>query len=104
MKYGSQGFNLFGYKGSCNFSLGTYDDALASPDAARYLCEESQALERVCLNDYSGEGICYSSDLWDGFYRASPVCGHAFYCLNIFFTIFRTVYLRRILLTFRTHS
>lgn len=82
VKYGSQGFNLYGYKGGCNFSLGTYDDALASPDAARYLCEESQALERVCLNDYSGDGICLSLDLWDGFYRASPVCGHAFYCSN----------------------
>ena len=73
VKYGSAGFNLFGYQGGCEFSLGTYEDALASPLAARYLCTRSEALKSVCLDDYSGEGVCYGSDLWDGFFRASPV-------------------------------
>lgn len=76
VKYGSAGFNLFGYQGGCNFSLGSYDDALASPSAARYLCTQEEALSFACLHDYSGEGVCYASDLWDGFFRSLPVRCH----------------------------
>ena len=73
VKYGSLGFNVFGYHGGCNFSLGTYEEALVAPESARYLCSDSEALEFQCLHDYSGEGVCYASDLWDGFYRSLPV-------------------------------
>jgi hypothetical protein len=74
VKYGSQGFNGFGYQGGCNFSLGTYQEALSSPLSARYLCNQSEALANACLYDFSGEGICFGSDLWDGFFLKMPVC------------------------------
>ena len=73
MKYGSAGFNSFGYKAGCAFALGTYAEAMASPKAAQYLCPEDMDRRYMCLHDHSGDGVCHSSANWDGFYRALPV-------------------------------
>jgi hypothetical protein len=71
VKYGSQGFNLFGYQAGCSFSLGTYAQAALNPVSDRYLCPQGAALS--CVHDLSGEGVCYESLLWDGFARSLPV-------------------------------
>lgn len=73
VKYGSMGFNVFGYQGGCEFALGTFAEALSTPQSARYLCSEDQSLQLECLHDYSGDGVCFASDLWDGFFRSLPV-------------------------------
>ena len=59
VKYGSQGFNHFGYLGGCEFALGTYAEAEAAPLAARYLCPPEKELQLECLYDHSGDGICH---------------------------------------------
>lgn len=73
VKYGSAGFNSFGYKAGCEFALGTYAEAMAVPEAAQYLCPKDMDKRYMCLHDHSGDGVCYSSDNWDGFFRALPV-------------------------------
>lgn len=64
---------MFGYQAGCEFTLGTHQEALSAPNAARYLCKKQQKNTLECLADYSGEGICHRSELWDGFYRSQPV-------------------------------
>jgi hypothetical protein len=73
VKYGSAGINHYGYKAGCSFANGMHAEAIADPAAARYLCPESANTQYVCLADYSGDGVCYSSASWDGFYQVSPV-------------------------------
>jgi hypothetical protein len=73
VKYGSAGFNPYGYKGGCNFALGNYDTAIADPASSRYLCNRSDSRSIVCLFDFSGEGVCGSIDVNDGFYAAFSV-------------------------------
>eukprot|EP00892_Ulva_mutabilis_P008327 jgi/Ulvmu1/5867/UM025_0129.1 len=67
VKYGSAGWNSYGYAGGCAFAEGTRKDALADPMAARYLCSESQDWDFMCLHDFSGDGICMSDPLLEGF-------------------------------------
>ena len=78
MKYGSAGHNVFGYQGGCEFPLGTHAQAMQAPNAARYLCSKAENAERACLPDFSGEGTCHKSAMWDGFYRSQPVRTSAF--------------------------
>lgn len=59
MKYGSQGFNSFGYKAGCAFANGTVDEALASPDATRYLCMPEDGGQFVCTHDHVSSAFCY---------------------------------------------
>lgn len=84
VKYGSAGFNSFGYKGGCEFSTGSYSSAIAAPAASRYLCPNGNAYDRSagvldknygCLHDLSGDGVCWNyANSWDGFPRVLPVC------------------------------
>lgn len=74
MKYGSAGFNSFGYKAGCEFALGTYKEAMAVPAAKQYLCPAAMDKRYVCLHDFAGDGVCHGDKHWDGFYRALPVC------------------------------
>eukprot|EP00892_Ulva_mutabilis_P009761 jgi/Ulvmu1/7157/UM034_0064.1 len=80
VKYGSAGFNSYGYKAGCAFALGTFAEAMAEPDAARYLCPASMDTRYTCLHDFSGDGVCFSSDLWDGFFRSQPITEESVDC------------------------
>ena len=73
VKYGSAGFNSYGYKGGCAFAQGTYAEMMADPAASRYLCPKSMDSRYMCLHDFSGDGVCFSSELWDGVFRVQPV-------------------------------
>lgn len=75
MKYGSAGFNSYGYKAGCAFAAGTFEEAEASPAASRYLCAPEQELQQACLHDFSGNGVCVSNSNWDGFWRVYQVRG-----------------------------
>lgn len=70
-------------------ATGTFAQALAETNAARYLCPEDKIVPRneagqitsvginnlACTHDYSTEGLCmtHSQATWDGFARAVPV-------------------------------
>ena len=67
MKYGSAGFSAYGYHAGCAFANGTYEEALADPNAAQFLCTEEQAAAFTsidegylakCMYDRSGVGKC----------------------------------------------
>jgi hypothetical protein len=83
VKYGSAGFNVFGYKGGCEMATGSFSTAIQAPNAARYLCDHSLVYNggtilpqnRVCMHDYSSGGLCELGvgQSWDGFSRAVPV-------------------------------
>jgi hypothetical protein len=84
VKYGSGGFNVFGYKGGCEMATGSFSTAIQAPNAARYLCDHSLVYNydiglvpknRICMHDYSSGGVCWLNDevSWDEFARAMPV-------------------------------
>ena len=59
VKYGSAGFNSYGYQAGCEFATrGTsFAQALAIPSAAQYLCPAATP-ELSCHHDFSGSGSC----------------------------------------------
>ena len=73
VKYGSAGFNSYGYKGGCAFAQGTFQEAYNSPASSRYLCSGDKGSEHACLHDFSGDGFCLTLDNWDGFFRTYQV-------------------------------
>lgn len=68
--YGSAGFNWYGYQGGCQFATGNFQQAIAVPAAAQYLCNPSAADQEVCHHDHSGSGVC--QEVSDGFF--ATVC------------------------------
>lgn len=72
VKYGSAGFNTFGYQAGCEFATGAFQEAMAVPAAARYLCEELD--KEGCTHDLSTHGTCIGFEAWDDFNRVEPVC------------------------------
>lgn len=75
VKYGSAGFNAYGYKGGCAFANGTAEQALADPAAAQYLCPAAQEDTVGCVYDSSGVGECTGRTRLDGFFRFEEVRG-----------------------------
>ena len=75
MKYGSGGFNSYGYQAGCAFVNGTQEEAQADPAAARYLCTREQVGTKQCFHDFSGEGVCLAELLlgYDDFYSVGSV-------------------------------
>ena len=75
--YGSQGFSSYGYQGGCTFATGSVQQALAVPEASRYLCAETDATRLYCEHDHSVSGICSAPSASDGFVRVVEVwtCG-----------------------------
>lgn len=71
VKYGSAGFNTYGYKAGCAFAAGGFSEALEDPAAARYLCAEGGV--QACTHDSASEGVCRGLDLWEAFNRTEPV-------------------------------
>lgn len=53
--------------------MGTYRDALASPNSAKYLCSASEEGDDECTHDHSAVGMCQTWESWDGFYSVLPV-------------------------------
>eukprot|EP00892_Ulva_mutabilis_P001828 jgi/Ulvmu1/11646/UM008_0050.1 len=70
VKYGSGGFNSYGWQGGCEFANGTFRSAFEDPAAKRYLCSPRQFREYVCLHDFSGDGTCDTLASIDNFYTA----------------------------------
>eukprot|EP00892_Ulva_mutabilis_P008333 jgi/Ulvmu1/5872/UM025_0134.1 len=68
VKYGSAGFNSYGYRGGCGFATGSFPQALASPAAAQYLCP-AVSDARLCQHDQSGSGVCSSQRFANDFLR-----------------------------------
>ena len=68
MKYGSAGFNSYGYRAGCEFATRgtTFAQALAIPSAAQYLCPAA-TLEQSCHHDFSGSGSCAADPLGESF-------------------------------------
>lgn len=58
VKYGSAGFNSYGYRGGCTFVFGTFDEVLADPVASRFVCPPEEIGTIRCFDDYSGQGVC----------------------------------------------
>lgn len=75
VKYGSGGFNAYGYQAGCTFVNGTTEEALEEPAAARFLCERDEVGTRQCFHDFSGQGICLSELFlgYDDFYAVDLV-------------------------------
>lgn len=67
VKYGSAGFNGYGYQGGCAFATGQFATALADPEASRFLCLERGLV--ACHHDFSGVGVCGTVNRLDGFFR-----------------------------------
>eukprot|EP00892_Ulva_mutabilis_P005907 jgi/Ulvmu1/3689/UM017_0105.1 len=66
VKYGSGGFNSYGYQAGCTFVMGTFEEALADPAAARYLCPIADNRTISCFHDFSGQGRCRAQRKFDG--------------------------------------
>eukprot|EP00892_Ulva_mutabilis_P005911 jgi/Ulvmu1/3692/UM017_0109.1 len=66
VKYGSGGFSSYGYQAGCSFVMGTFEEALADPAAARYLCPRAMSGSISCFHDFSGQGICRAARQFDG--------------------------------------
>lgn len=60
MKYGSLGFNSFGYQAGCAYANGTLEEAQASPNARRYLCTPEDGGQYVCTHDHVSSAFCFS--------------------------------------------
>lgn len=58
VKYGSGGFNTYGYQAGCPFVNGTTEDALADPIASQFLCSAAEVGNVSCFHDFSGQGVC----------------------------------------------
>eukprot|EP00892_Ulva_mutabilis_P005909 jgi/Ulvmu1/3690/UM017_0106.1 len=66
VKYGSGGFNSYGFQAGCAFVMGTFEEALADPAAARYLCRPGDSESIACFHDFSGQGVCRAATQQDG--------------------------------------
>eukprot|EP00892_Ulva_mutabilis_P001587 jgi/Ulvmu1/11429/UM076_0003.1 len=75
VKYGSGGFNSYGYQGGCTFVNGTIEESLADPAAARYVCSLVEVGTTQCFHDFSGRGVCQGEFLlgYDDFYAVDVV-------------------------------
>ena len=76
MKYGSGGFNPYGYKAGCSFVTGTVEDALTS----QYLCSPQERNQSACFYAHSAIGRCnplvstsLANDEYDGFFYVDSV-------------------------------
>lgn len=75
MKYGTMGFNSFGYQGGCAFANGTVEEARASPEASRYICKPEDAGQFVCTHDHVASAFCFDEDIEDYDYSISHTEG-----------------------------
>eukprot|EP00892_Ulva_mutabilis_P005906 jgi/Ulvmu1/3688/UM017_0104.1 len=66
VKYGSGGFNSYGFQAGCTFVTGTFEEALADPAAARYLCPPANEENIACFHDFSGQGQCRAQRMANG--------------------------------------
>lgn len=73
VKYGSAGWNSYGYQGGCEFASGSKSQAMKDPKARRYLCSESQDWDFMCTHDFTGDGVCISDPLLEGFKQVLQV-------------------------------
>eukprot|EP00892_Ulva_mutabilis_P009758 jgi/Ulvmu1/7154/UM034_0061.1 len=71
VKYGSAGFNSFGYNAGCEFAMGPAEAVADAAAAQPYLCTASQARSLQCMHDASAIGVCDTRSLWDGLLRVS---------------------------------
>lgn len=79
MKYGSGGFNSYGYQAGCTFVMGTFEEALADPAGSRFLCPPEDVGAIRCVHDFSGQGTCRSQvrfdfESYDDLYTVDTVC------------------------------
>lgn len=79
MKYGSGGFNSYGYQAGCPFVNGTTEDALADPVAGQFLCLPEDAGNSACFRDFSGQGVCqplrkFADEVYDDIFTVDLVC------------------------------
>lgn len=65
VKYGSAGFNPYGYQAGCAFVSGTFQEALQDPMASPFLCQPDTLGNISCLSDFSGPGICLPPQAFD---------------------------------------
>lgn len=78
MKYGSGGFNPYGYKAGCAFVSGTFEETLADAVAGRFLCSPDNAGTVSCFSDFSGQAVCtpqrrYRMQVYDDLYTVDLV-------------------------------
>lgn len=73
VKYGSAGFDTFGYRAGCEFAAGTAADAALAPAAQPNLCTAAQRGRRQCTPDHSAVGFCESRSNGDDLYLVFTV-------------------------------
>lgn len=72
VKYGTAGFNPFGFHSGCTFALRSFSEASQDPAAARFLCTDIGALG--CTHNGQSSGVCNADVTWNGFAAIAPVC------------------------------
>ena len=83
VKYGSAGFDSYGYQAGCAFATGSFEEVTEDPLAARYLCSEEnlavhlatsgQVFGKQCTYNHASEGYCIYDPLHDNFLPATTV-------------------------------
>ena len=74
VKYGSSGFNPYGYKAGCGFAEADFATALLSPTAEQYLCNPTDNVLVKCNFEHSAPGFCWANPTQNGFVQATSVC------------------------------
>ena len=79
VRYGSAGFNSYGYQAGCTFVTGTFDEVLADADGSRFLCPPEDDGAIRCFHDLSGQGVCrpqqrIDSMLYEDLFSVDTVC------------------------------
>eukprot|EP00892_Ulva_mutabilis_P009759 jgi/Ulvmu1/7155/UM034_0062.1 len=67
VKYGSAGFNSYGYHAGCEFAMGTFEEAIEAPAAQPFLCPAMNLGRSACLPDHTAEAACDLQPNWNGF-------------------------------------
>lgn len=98
VKYGSAGFDAYGYHAGCSFATGSFEEAKQDPQSARFLCNGEEHVLAVhestgealisskCTFDHAGQGYCIPAENDDGFVHASTVsCSQHTHSLHLGF-------------------
>lgn len=80
VKYGSSGFNPYGYKAGCGFAEFDFATALLSPTAEQYLCNPTDNVLVKCNFEHSAPGYCVADPTQNGFIQANSVRLQFFRC------------------------